>query len=165
MASMLAAGIVDMRVFPSASIIDSSGKVVYSTNSVRGFDVSDRDYFRFHATTAGDELRIGTPTTGRVMGRAVMHVTRRVSGPNGEFRGVVMIAVTPEYLHSPRTLISAPAGRCCSSERTASCALVVRQSASASAKTTKRAPCWTIRVRRLRGATDHSAGLTEWSGS
>jgi diguanylate cyclase (GGDEF)-like protein/PAS domain S-box-containing protein len=59
-------------------------------------DVSDRDYFIFHANSTADELYISRPVVGRVSNKATIQVSRRLRAPNGSFGGVVLASLDIE---------------------------------------------------------------------
>ncbi len=63
-------------------------------------DVSDRDYFIFHRDHASQALHIGKPSTGRVSGKTVIQLTRRLEKVDGSFDGVVLVSVEPSYFAS-----------------------------------------------------------------
>src|SRR5580704_10382986 len=54
---------------------------------------NDRDYFRFHADSRTDELYISAPSVGRVFGKLVFHLTRRLTAPDGSFGGVILATI------------------------------------------------------------------------
>jgi diguanylate cyclase (GGDEF)-like protein/PAS domain S-box-containing protein len=54
---------------------------------------SDRDYFKFHANSASDELYVGAPVVGRVTGKLIFHLTRRLTKPDGSFGGVILATI------------------------------------------------------------------------
>lgn len=75
--------------------IDAQGKGVVASNglAVNGVSYADRAYFREPAESRVDRLNIGGPTEGRVSGRRVFFLSRRVEAPDGTFLGVVAAAV------------------------------------------------------------------------
>ncbi|MBB3221277.1 bifunctional diguanylate cyclase/phosphodiesterase [Pseudoduganella umbonata] len=90
-------------LFPSTpifnvGIVGPDGKLITNTLPVRAEDVSDRMYYRFHATQVADTLYVGEAAKGRSTGRSVVHFSRRLAGGDGAFAGVVRAAVAPAYL-------------------------------------------------------------------
>lgn len=71
--------------------IDASGKGVVASNglAVGGVSYADRSYFRDLAKTRTDQLHIGGSADGRVSGRRLFFLSRRVESPSGQFLGVV----------------------------------------------------------------------------
>ena len=71
--------------------IDASGKGVVASNglAVGGVSYADRSYFRDPAKARTDQLHIGGSADGRVSGRRLFFLSRRVESPSGQFLGVV----------------------------------------------------------------------------
>ena len=83
----------------SVSVYDSQGRgLITSRSRITGsFNVSDRDYFRHHAATAGREVFVGAPARSRTSGRWILPVSRRINGPDGAFRGVAVATIELAY--------------------------------------------------------------------
>ena len=78
------------------SITDSSGKTIKSTSTVFPriqVNMSDRDSFLHQKESATNELFISQPVFGRLAGALVIHLTRPLRKPSGEFNGVVLVSV------------------------------------------------------------------------
>lgn len=61
------------------TIIDRNGQLQTGTLPVsKQSSVNDREYFKYHQTHASDRLRIGDLVTGRVSGKSVIQMTRRL---------------------------------------------------------------------------------------
>jgi len=63
-------------------------------------DRSTREYFIWHRNNPSGELHISSPWPSLVDGSPVIPVTRRISGPDGSFQGIIMAAVNPEYFQT-----------------------------------------------------------------
>ncbi len=87
---------IDHGPLMAVAIVDERGIVIVSTRQA-GQDLSDRDYFRFHATHPSSELVIGKPVTGRIGGRPTIPVSRRIDKMDGQFGGMVLAGVAPSY--------------------------------------------------------------------
>jgi diguanylate cyclase (GGDEF)-like protein/PAS domain S-box-containing protein len=88
---------LDPAVVTSAALIDSRGLVVRA-KSPRKANLADRAYFRNHAEHPDDDsLRIGVPLEGRLSGRTMIPLTRRVVSPDGRFAGIALIGLDPQY--------------------------------------------------------------------
>jgi diguanylate cyclase (GGDEF)-like protein/PAS domain S-box-containing protein len=91
-------GEIDDSIFTGLSVIDENGRPVLGRGDSRSIiNVADREYFTFHRQQKNHELFIGKPALGRVSGKWAIHMTRRISKPNGSFGGVALAAVDPAY--------------------------------------------------------------------
>ena len=95
---MQAKGLLNMPEFTSVSIYDTAGKVVTTTIAVhKEFTVADREYFSFHRNNRKDVMRIGAPTIGRMTGRRIIQLTRRLENRDGSFAGVLVVGVSSDF--------------------------------------------------------------------
>lgn len=82
-------------------IVNAQGRIVHDSEAVPalGMDVSDREYFRQHRTgsLATDALYVGKPIESRATGRPFLPMSRRLTGADGAFAGVVVAIVEPRY--------------------------------------------------------------------
>ncbi len=67
---------------------------VYPTPKVL---VIDREYFRAQIDGGHDELFVSAPLRNRINNNWMISLSRRLSGPHGEFLGVIMAAVEMDY--------------------------------------------------------------------
>ncbi len=94
-------GIFPATQYVLVSIIDARGLPQTGSVPVKGFaTLADRDYFQFHSAHASGALRIGTPTVGRITKKNVVQLTRRLDDAQGNFDGVVLIAVEPAHFNT-----------------------------------------------------------------
>ena len=61
-------------------------------------DISDREHFKVHIAAVEDRLFISKPVLGRASGRLSIQFTRRVTGKDGGFAGVVVASLDPNVL-------------------------------------------------------------------
>jgi diguanylate cyclase (GGDEF)-like protein/PAS domain S-box-containing protein len=78
-------------------ILDPQGRVLATTRGQRGLDLGDRAHFRVHRDGAGGGLYVGRPVQGRVTGRWVVPLSRRIERKDGGFGGVVVVAADPSH--------------------------------------------------------------------
>lgn len=61
-------------------------------------DLSDREHFRIHVDGAYTGLYVSVPVRGRLSDRTTIQVSKRVTGADGRFLGVLMFALMPADL-------------------------------------------------------------------
>jgi two-component system cell cycle sensor histidine kinase PleC len=88
----------------SVSLVDADGKLTSTTARPRagGIDPSDLEAVKVHSVLANPGLYISEPAIGRVSGRTVIQVSRRVDDANGKFLGILVFALAPDDLTSTR---------------------------------------------------------------
>ncbi len=81
-------------------IFDANGDIAQLSQGppVKSFNVSDREYFKFHRDHPEGGLYVGPRIQGRATGRWLFTVTRRLETPNGTFAGVVLGVLDTNYL-------------------------------------------------------------------
>lgn len=79
--------------------VDKNGTMFNNTNSFppKHIDVSDRDYFKFYASTPGAGITLGTPVKSRLVGRWRFNLMRPLAKPGEPFDGLLAIAFEVEY--------------------------------------------------------------------
>ena len=95
----------DHSVVENLYLISAEGIIVLAHNpAARNLSVADRGYFLFHQMTPGDRLSISPVEKGRVTGKYLFRISRRIDNPDGSFGGLVLATVVPEsftrYYHS-----------------------------------------------------------------
>jgi diguanylate cyclase (GGDEF)-like protein len=63
-------------------------------------NISDREYFRHFAKTPDDKMYIAAPVSSRVSGNPVIFFSKRISGPDGSFLGLVLVGLDPTYFRN-----------------------------------------------------------------
>ncbi|MCJ2061606.1 PAS domain S-box protein [Methylobacterium sp. J-088] len=83
-------------------IVDRLGRTVVEADAfpARSLDVRDRDYFQALRDRPGTGLTIGNPITGRLTGKLLIPVARRIDGPDGTFAGIVQATVDPRMFEA-----------------------------------------------------------------
>jgi PAS domain S-box-containing protein len=79
-------------------IIDRNGQAVVEADSfpARPLNVRDRDYFQALRDHPEKGMVIGNPITGRLTGRVLIPVVRRLEGADGTFLGILQATVDPQ---------------------------------------------------------------------
>lgn len=82
-------------------ILDAQGRIVRSTYpGAPDTNYADRAYFQFHRQNDKGQLYVSQPRQGRITGKMSIYLSRRLNAPDGEFAGIVVLAVNPEYFSS-----------------------------------------------------------------
>ena len=80
-------------------LVDAEGRLVVTHNAATvGRSVADRDYFQFHRRTEADVPFVSPVELGRVTGKYLFRVTRRINDAQGRFAGVSLVTVDPESI-------------------------------------------------------------------
>ena len=84
------------------SLVDASGKLISTTikPGVAGIDMSDLEYVKVHLALTNPDMYISEPTVGRISGRVMIQVSKRVDDANGHFLGILVFALAPDDLTS-----------------------------------------------------------------
>ncbi|HEY0836834.1 MAG TPA: ATP-binding protein [Azospirillum sp.] len=84
-------------------VVGPDGRILHHSadTSPPDVDLSDRDYFAAHLGRADTGLFIGVPTPSRVFPeKSVIPLSRRITGPDGGFGGVLVILLDTVYLNA-----------------------------------------------------------------
>lgn len=83
--------------FVGIAIVDANGDLVGTSRpDARPLNVAASEAFRVHVARDSGQLFVSRPIPAAVFGRDVILLTRRLSGPDGAFAGVVSLIITPE---------------------------------------------------------------------
>ena len=82
------------------TIMDENGvPLLVSGHEIKpGSNASDRDYFQHQKAATGDSLYISRPHKGRNSGKLIVRLVRRFEKPNGEFGGVMFLALEAKHI-------------------------------------------------------------------
>lgn len=95
---MKKSGAFTAKQFTAVTIFDQNGIPVTSTVPLHTIPtIKDQPYFEFHKNNNSDAMRINTPTVTQTTGKWAIHLSRRLSRPNDEFDGILVLAIEPEY--------------------------------------------------------------------
>jgi PAS domain S-box-containing protein len=87
---------IDNKAFTGIVMADEYGHVAttaYMGKPAKPVNVMDREHFRIHLTQDTQKVFVGKPVIGRVTGKAVVPITRRINKPDGSFGGVAMVLI------------------------------------------------------------------------
>jgi PAS domain S-box-containing protein len=89
-----APGLVDF-----VGVFDARGRLVASSRALRdGVDAAQVDFFAHHAAASDDAPFLGSPRQSRFSDTHTIPLSRRVTGRDGRFAGVVVVSIMPERL-------------------------------------------------------------------
>lgn len=82
-------------------IYDSEGRWIASSNTVDppGLNNADRDYFRYHQASPDPGVHMGPVIRSRSTNALVIPVSRRLTGADGRFAGVVLATLKVDYFN------------------------------------------------------------------
>ena len=83
------------------AMADAAGDVVVSnlpTAPGTRANIADRDHFRVHVEQPQAGLYVSRPVLGRVSKRWSIQLSRRLNTPTGDFAGVLVVSLDPDYL-------------------------------------------------------------------
>ncbi|GAB3537770.1 hypothetical protein GCM10027343_01770 [Noviherbaspirillum agri] len=82
-----------------ASILGRDGTLLTSTFPFdRTYNFADEPYYQMHRANSGGDFIITGPSLSRRLGQQVIHFSRRLETPTGQFDGAAMVAVETSYL-------------------------------------------------------------------
>jgi signal transduction histidine kinase len=84
------------------SLVDANGKLISTTikPGVTGIDMSDLEHVKVHLALVNPEMYISEPSVGRLSGKVMIQVSKRVDDANGHFLGILVFALAPDDLTS-----------------------------------------------------------------
>ena len=90
------------RLFNQIAIVNENGRIVGTSVPMAAVDLAkvdlrDRPHFKFHEMDPRDIPRVGEPLVGRVSKQASIQLSRRISDSQGNFRGLMVTSVSPDY--------------------------------------------------------------------
>ncbi len=89
----------DSTIALQYSIIDRNGQLATSSlGAVEPVDLADREHFRVHIEAGDDTLFIGRPVEEHAFSRPAIQLSRRLTGADGVFDGVIVASLDPGQL-------------------------------------------------------------------
>ncbi len=96
--SLVAQNVRDAAIFTQVRVMNAQGLTVLSDPPMTASqDVSGLDYFKIHAGRNVPTLYISQPQADRAGGLWSLHLSRRLSAPDGSFAGVIVVSIDPAY--------------------------------------------------------------------
>jgi hypothetical protein len=83
------------RALVYRAILDKEGKIVVGLALPDGADLAEREYFKLQKAATADKLVVGNAVVGWTTGRQTVHISRRITNPDGSFGGVVVVGLDP----------------------------------------------------------------------
>jgi signal transduction histidine kinase len=83
------------RALVYRAILDREGKIVVGLALPDGADLAEREYFKLQKAATTDKLVVGNAVVGWTTGRQTVHISRRITNPDGSFGGVVVVGLDP----------------------------------------------------------------------
>ena len=90
-------GHIDDTLFADVFVINERGDLVVSMRAFSPVNLADREHFKVHVQRDTGKLFINKPLLGRASGKWTIHMSRRITKPDGSFGGIVSMAVDPGY--------------------------------------------------------------------
>ena len=91
-------GLYDSRILLQIAMIGANGLLQQSSLPFSDhIDLSDQEYFKVHRAPINDTLFISPVVLDRASGKWSIQLSRRISGKNGKFDGVVVASLDPTY--------------------------------------------------------------------
>ena len=80
-------------------VTDAAGRVLYGTDTAghEVIQIADRDYFKALREAPADAVVLSRPVLGRISGKWVIVLARRINEPDGRFAGVALGILSLEY--------------------------------------------------------------------
>jgi signal transduction histidine kinase len=97
LAGMVGRGEISSSIYNQIGVIDANGNYILSSLPLKPMFLGDREHFRVHAEGKADEVFVSKPVLGRASGRWSIQMTRRIVDDEGNFAGVVVASLDPQY--------------------------------------------------------------------
>ncbi|HEV7456101.1 MAG TPA: PAS domain-containing protein [Roseococcus sp.] len=95
--------------YATVNVFDREGNAICASNpAVLGVNVGDRPYFR--ETLRTGRMRLGEYATGRASGQPSLHLSQPLMGAGGVVGGVLVIAISVEWLNDELRALMLPEG-------------------------------------------------------
>ena len=89
----------DLAFVRALYVIDANGELAHDSDQSQSLELGEWEYFRAFKADPSLQLLVGSPFVSRTAHVWSIPVLRRLTGPQGEFAGVVGASVEPRYLN------------------------------------------------------------------
>lgn len=81
------------------SVLDSNGNVISTSRSFPApdYDLSERDYFQVQRNNPAQGIYVSNPVLSKTTGNWIFFLSQRLTGSDGEFIGVVVLGISPNF--------------------------------------------------------------------
>ncbi len=95
------------------AVSDANGDILSDSKVMPppNVNLADRDYFQKLKNDPALRGYVGEPAQGKVTNAATIHMAKRISGPRGEFLGVVICSIKVSYFEAAFSTYVMPGGR------------------------------------------------------
>jgi two-component system sensor histidine kinase BarA len=97
LAGLVREGAINGSIFNQVGVIDKNGMYILSSLPLKSMFLGDRDHFKAHVASSEDLAYVSKPVLGRASSRWSIQLTRRVVDGEGNFDGVIVASLDPEY--------------------------------------------------------------------
>lgn len=95
-----AKGLLPPSFIFTISITDNFGNIIASTGRSQVGSITSQPFFLEHQRSDNQTTLVGSSVSANGEANALMHFSRRLNNPNGAFKGIVLLSVTPGYFTS-----------------------------------------------------------------
>ena len=97
--TVLRARIDGMPQVQALSVVDADGRIAITSRAYPSpyVYIGDHEPFLFHHDAAADVLHVAKPVRGRMDGKWLLPVSRRIPAIDGDFGGLILAAIDPNY--------------------------------------------------------------------
>lgn len=94
---LIESGVIDGELFVVLEVLDENGRLIASNSKFQPVNFAHENYFEAHRQQRLNAMLIGAPLKGRLAGRVIFPMSRRINKENGSFGGVVFAGIDPSY--------------------------------------------------------------------
>jgi PAS domain S-box-containing protein len=96
-AGYLKKGVISGDIYNQIALLDPKGDLQLSSLPFTPMNLADREHFKVHVPVDSGQLFISKPVLGRLSKKWSIQMSRRISSADGQFKGVLVVSVNPQY--------------------------------------------------------------------